>query len=68
MARPGVARSFRIAFVVTVCVWLAVAFFFGNEEAGNRFEEAVRSYFPQVEEWGLLEGTNSTDDAGEEAQ
>ncbi len=59
MRHPVVARVFRVLFVVTVIAWIAIAFYFGDEEAGRRFNEAIREYVPQTRDWEILkDGTD----------
>jgi len=55
IAKPKVASALKGLFVLTLFAWLAIAFFVADEDAGRRFNEAMKEYIPQTKEWGLLE-------------
>lgn len=67
MARPLVARVFKGAVLLTFLAWLGIAFLIADEEAGVRFEEAVRTYVPQTVDWGLLDKEGASEEGGGEA-
>lgn len=56
MAKPRVASIFKIAVIVTFVAWLGIAFLIADDEAGQRFNDAIRDFIPQTADWEFLGG------------
>lgn len=54
IAKPRVASALKGLFVVTLFVWIAIAFFVADEEAGRRLTEAVKEYVPYTQDWDIM--------------
>lgn len=56
MAKPRVATAFKGLVVATFAAWLGIAFLIADDEAGQRFSDAIREFVPQTADWELFGG------------
>ena len=54
IAQPKVATALKVLFIGTLLIWLAIAFFVADDEAGRRFTDWFKEQVPYTKDWEIM--------------